>query len=57
MKTAYISITVLDMIFEEDYLDASDVPFEQSVEEYAQKIAQQISDEGFAVNDVEINYS
>lgn len=57
MKTAYISITVLDMVFEEDYLNAADVPFEQSVEEYAHKIAQQISDEGFAVNDVEISYS
>lgn len=55
-RQAYISITVLDTIFDDGTAEKMGISFEEFAENYANSIAKQIDDEGFAVNDIEIHF-
>ena len=55
-RKAHISITVLDTIYDDGTAEKMGISFEELAENYANSIAKQIDDEGFAVNDIEIHF-
>lgn len=55
-KVAYISITVLETVEDNGVAERFNMTFEEYAQDYANRMAQQIELEGFAVNDVEVSF-